>query len=307
MKPLYRRLPPLQALAFFEAAARHCSFTKAADELCVSQSAVSKQIKQLEEYLNAPLFLRGPQGLAISEEGKQLYLEAQTALERISAVSDGIKDSNRTHELTIVATVAVAHYWLFPRVAMFKTQFADIDINIYSTDSVDAAVCMEHDLGILFGDGEWDAPLTSHHLFDEKIYAVCGNQYPVETSPEPARLLSENLIHMGPTRWQWTCWTDWFSHFGIDYNIPPGSVLFNNLPLALQGATNNMGVALGWEFSISEALNNGTLKLACDTPLTSDSADYLVYNSQRPLNPAAECFRDWLIANPGNIQSCQAG
>ncbi|MDI3325773.1 LysR substrate-binding domain-containing protein [Pontibacterium granulatum] len=296
MKPLYRRLPPLQALAFFEAAARHNSFTKAAEELCVSQSAVSKQIKHLEEFLSTELFLRGPQGLEISEDGKELYLEAQAALEKLSAVSSRIQNTNRTHELTIVATVAVAHYWLFPRVALFKTQFSDININIYSSDQIDETMCLQHDLGILYGDGDWDAPLNSHYLFDEKIYAVCGPTYPFETCQEPEQLLGQELIHLGPSKWRWTCWSDWFKGFGIDYEIPSGSMLFNNLPLVLQAAGNNMGIALGWEFAVQDQLANGTLRLACEKPLVPNHADYLVYNNQRPLNPAAECFRDWLLA-----------
>lgn len=307
MKALYRRLPPLQSLAFFEAAARHNSFTKAAEELCVSQSAVSKQIKHLEEFLGTELFYRSAQGLEISEDGKELYLEAQGALERISGVSSRIQNRNRTHELTIVSTVAVAHYWLFPRVALFKTQFSDININIYSSDQIDETLCLQHDLGILYGDGDWSTPLNSHHLFDEKIYAVCGTNYAFETCQQPGELLDQELIHLGPSKWRWTCWTDWFDSFGIDYQIPSGSVLFNNLPLVLQAASNNMGIALGWEFAVQDQLKSGALRLACEQPLVSDCADYLVYNSQRPLNPAAECFRDWLLAEAsGSLDICSA-
>lgn len=296
MKPLYRRLPPLQSLAFFEAAARHNSFTKAAEELCISQSAVSKQIKQLEDFLNTKLFYRSPLALEISEDGKDLYLEAQAALEKLSAVSSRIQDSNRSHELTVVSTVAVAHYWLFPRVAMFKTQFPDIQINIYSSDLIDESMCMQHDLGILYGDGNWSPQLASHHLFDERIYAVCSQNYPLKTVLEPEELLDKNLIHMEPNRWRWACWPDWFRGFGINYEIPSSSMLFNNLPLVLQAAASNMGIALGWEFAVREQLMQGILREACVKPLATPFADYLVYNRQRTLNPAAESFRDWLLA-----------
>jgi len=296
MKPLYRRLPPLQSLVFFEAAARHNSFTKAAEELCISQSAVSKQIKQLEDFLNIKLFYRGSLALEISEDGKSLYLEAQAALEKLSAVSSKIQNNNRSHELTIVATVAVAHYWLFPRVAIFKTQFPNIQINIYSSDLIDESMCMQHDLGILYGNGNWTSQLASHHLFDEKIYAVCSHNYPLKTAQKPEELLDKQLIHMEPSKWRWACWKDWFRGFGIDYEIPSGSMLFNNVPLVLQAANSSMGVALGWEFAVKAQIEQGILRKACVKPLITPYADYLVYNRQRSLNPAAESFRDWLLA-----------
>lgn len=294
MQPLYKRLPPLQSLTFFEAAARHNSFTYAAEELCITQSAVSKQIKQLEEYLNTPLFERTAKGLLLTPQGKDFYFETQAALEKVSIASNKLRRLNDDQSLTIASSIAMAHYWLFPRIAQFAALYPHIDINIFSTDSIDELVCMQHDLAILYGDGQWQAPLTSHHLFNEEIYAVCGKDYQTQIT-KPEDLLQERLLHLAPSKWRWACWTDWLKHFDVEYQIPKGSLQFNNLPLLLQAATQNMGVALGWEFTIKEGLRNGNLRLVCEETVNLGNADYLVYSSQRPLSAAARCFRDWLI------------
>jgi DNA-binding transcriptional LysR family regulator len=172
----------------------------------VTQSAVSKQIKLLEAYFKQPLFERGKQGVGLSEAGKTLYLEVQPMLERLSDVSGGIKQWGVGRELTIVATVAVAHYWLFPRVARFKTLFPDININIYATDTIDERLCMQHELAILYGAGDWQAPLESHFLFPERIFAVCGLQYPLPPISNPRDLLQTELLHLDPVKWRWSNW-----------------------------------------------------------------------------------------------------
>lgn len=165
---------------------------------------------------------------------------------------------------------------------------------------------MQHDLGILYGDGNWTSQLASHHLFDEKIYAVCSHNYPLETVLEPAELLDKHLIHMEPSRWRWAGWKDWFNGFGIDYDVPPSYILFNNLPLVLQAASSGMGIALGWEFAVRAQLAQGIFKEACVKPLATPYADYLVYNRQRSLNPAAEAFRDWLLAEASGAYTIPA-
>lgn len=294
---LFKRLPPLSALVFFEAAARLNSFSKAAHELCVTQSAVSKQIKSLEEDLGCQLFHRANPKLSLTEVGVSYLNDISPLLEKIADRSHALRVKNNSNEITIIATIAVAHYWLFPRVALFKNLFPSIHINIYSCDEIDAPSCLNYDLGILYSADSSFETLNSHHLFPERIYAVCGMGYkPLkETMLQPADLLHESLLHLDPQKWRWNNWKDWLAHFQVDYALPPGALIMNNFPLLLQAAIANMGVALGWGFAVEELIRNRLLRPVSESYFETHAADYLVYNKNRSLSPAAEAFRDWLL------------
>ena len=264
----------------------------------MTQSAVSKQIKNLEQDLGCQLFYRTPQQIYLTDIGKSYYLVVASALKKITTESKSIRDSSNKNEITIIATIAVAHYWLFPRVALFKTLFPHININIYSSDEINAESCLSYDLGILYGHNDWNVPLHAHHLFPERIYAICGTSYPLKAKQTdlPHKLLEENLLHLDPHKWRWNNWQDWFSHFSIDYRQPAGALVMNNFPLLLQATIANMGVALGWGFAIDELIKNSLVKKASDYYYESTASDYLVYSKQRELSPAATAFRDWIIA-----------
>ena len=294
---LFKHLPPLPALTFFEAAARLESFSRAANELCVTQSAVSKQIKTLEDYLSCQLFYRDSQTIRLTSIGREYYLNIAPLLKKIAIQSSHLRNLSTSNEITIISTIAVAHYWLFPRVALFKNLFPHININIYSSDEITAQSCQNYDLGILYGDDNWSGQLHSHHLFHERIYAVCGMHYEVKqkTDSNLASLMSEKLLHLDPQKWRWNNWKEWFGHFDITYSLPPGALIMNNFPLLLQATIANMGVALGWGFAVDELVKNGLIQKASSFYLESTASDYLVYSKQRSLSTAATTFKDWLL------------
>jgi len=295
MKPLFKQLPPLQTLTFFEAAARYGNFTRAADELCVTQSAVSKQIKMLEDHLGTEVFYREHRQVILTEAGEELYTDVKVMLNELAETDNRIRSRVSSKNLTIVATVAVAHYWLFPRIARFNMQHADININIYATDENSEELCRKSDLGILYGSGDWQLPLTSHFLYRERIYPICAVDLPLPEIERPEDLLKVRIINLDPLKWRWMNWSDWFDNFGIHYQMPSNALVFNQIPLAIKAALQGMGVTLGWEFMIMEMLENRFIKTAGDFFVDTGKADYLVYSAAKPLSASACVFRDWLL------------
>ncbi|OEY65530.1 LysR substrate-binding domain-containing protein [Marinobacter sp. X15-166B] len=307
MKPLFKKLPPLQTLTFFEAAARHGSFTRAADELCVTQSAVSKQIKLLEDYLEAEVFHRERRQVVLTENGQTLFAEVKGMLGQLADSCNRIRSRGYSKNVTIVSTVAVAHYWLFPRIARFNMEFPDININMYTTDEIDEEHCRKSDLGILYGYNRWQSNLTGHYLFRERIYPICAYDLPLTEISAPEDLLQNRIIHLDPFKWRWLNWGDWFRHFGINYSASGNSPVFNQVPLAINAALQGMGVTLGWEFMIQDLLANRFIRIAGDFHVETDQADYLVYSTARPLSESAALFRDWLLqdarADAGRVEA----
>lgn len=295
MKTNFRHLPPLNALVFFEAAARYRSFTKAAEELCITQSAVSKQIQLLEQSLGFELFSREGRQLLLTDAGREFHSDVNAMLQQLTDSVSRIRRWSDNQSVTITCTQAVSHYWLFPRIARFNTQHPDITINIYATNDISESSCLRFDLGVLNGNANWRMPLNSHLLFEERIYPVCRYDYPVEGLLEPEELLNQRLIHLDPTAWRWPTWIDWFGHFGIAFTIPKNAQLFNQVTLALDATAQGMGIGLGWEFMTHSMLKSGEIRRVSEHYYCTGIDDYLVYAKNKPLSPAASVFRDWLL------------
>lgn len=295
MKTHFRHLPPLNALVFFEAAARHRSFTKAAEELFITQSAVSKQIRLLEDSLGFSLFQREARQLLLTDAGKEFHSDVNAFLQQLMESVGRLRRQADSQSVTITCTQAVSHYWLFPRIARFNQIHDDITINIYAANDLNEQSCLQFDLGILNGNEHWRTPLHSHRLFEERIYPVCRHDYPVGDGLTPEALLTQRLIHLDPNAWRWPTWIDWFASFGLEFAIPKKAQLFNQITLALNATTQGMGIGLGWEFMTEALLDSGELRRPSDHYYATGIDDYLVYNRNRELTPVARCFRDWLL------------
>ncbi|MDI3326317.1 LysR family transcriptional regulator [Pontibacterium granulatum] len=287
----------MSSLAFFESAARLGNFTKAAEELCVTQSAVSKKIKILEEWLGFDLFVREPRQLILTEAGHEFYGEAKSVLRQMTESVGRIRRYADANAVTVTCTQAVSHYWLFPRITRFNLVHPDIAINIYASNEISEDMCSQFDLGVLNGTGEWRSEFHSHLLFVERIYPVCHNDYPVDRLLTPEQLLNEKLIHLDPSVWRWPTWIDWFASFGIDYEIPVNAQVFNQITLALEATRQGMGVGLGWEFMTEQMIERHELKRVSTHFYAPNMADFLVYRKSKELSDAAKVFRDWLLAD----------
>lgn len=297
MKTSFRSLPPLSALVFFEAAARQGSFTKAAAELFVTQSAVSKQIQMLEENLGVALFSREPRMVQLTEAGLEFQSDIVTIFQNLNDSVARIRRWPGGNSVTVICTHAVSHYWLFPRITRFNMEHPGITINIYAVNEVTEQSCLQFDLGILNGNNQWRVPLESHLLFKERIYPVCHADYPLKGNISPEDLYSQRLIHLDPNAWHWPTWVDWFANFGIDYAIPKNAQLFNQVTLALNATLQGMGIGLGWEFMTEELLRKGEIRRVSHSSYVTGIDDYLVHSRSKPLTETARTFKQWLLDN----------
>lgn len=287
----------MHALVFFDAVARLGSFTRAAESLHVTQSAVSKQVRVLEADLGLPLFRRHGKQVVLTEAGAAFAAGVAPLLRELAEQTGHIRRmAVAGHGVTVVCTQAVAHYWLFPRVVRFNMVTPEVAVNIFATDEVDEARCRQADLGILY-DGETGiaASLAGDLLFAERIHPVCAPDYPVAEPLHPADLTSARLIHLDPESWKWRGWEDWFRHFGVAFQTPRDGLRFNALTLALSACQQGMGVSLGWGFMIDSLVARGELRRLGNFCMETGRCDYLVHDRARALSPAAQRFRAWLL------------
>ena len=291
-----KRLPPIHSISAFESVARHGSFTAAAEELHLGQSAVSKQIRTLEEHTKTPLFRRHARGVELTAAGMELLKAVQPALLQLSTGIEEVRQHHDANTVTIIATHAVAHYWLFPRVIAFNRVHPEITVSIRSDNSINAAKVTEHDFGILYGEGSWPF-LEAVPLFAESVYPVCHPELALEEPRKPEDLTHMPLIGLDSTEWDCIGWNEWFRSFGVEYQPAQNSLTFNQVTLAYEAARQGLGVALGWHFMVKDDLRTGALKRVGTFSFDSGKQDYLVHKAHSPLKHSGLVFREWLLAS----------
>ncbi len=287
---------PIQSLVFFEATARYKSFTKAAEELCVTQSAVSKQVKNLELFFDRPLFERKYHEIELTHEGSDLFIKIQPLINEIKQAIMSLKNKNNSKTVNIICTHAVAHYYLFPKIVLFNQVNPDITINIISTNTITEKDCLENDFGILYGNAEFPK-LHSIKLFEEEIYPIASTKYEFPLINDPSDLLNLKLLQLDPKKWRWMNWKTWFKHFNIVYEAPSNLPVYNQVTLALNASSLGLGVTLGWNFIAKDLIKQNLLKKVGNFTFKTGYSDYLVYSQSKSLSYAAEIFKTWLLEN----------
>lgn len=285
-------LPPLPAIRCFEAAARHGNFTRAAEELGMTQAAVSYQIKLLEDRMG-PLFIRQARSVVLTETGKNLapmVTEAFTLLR--AAFEDADRDSSRV--LTISASVTFTSHWLVPRLGAFRQAWPDTTVRIEATHHLVDLVGGEADLAIRIGRGNWPG-LTCHRLFPVHFTPVLSPALlaQVGPAPQPADLLRLPLIEPDDPWWQ-----DWFSSAGVptpDFTKMPG-VHVGTQPMAATMALAGEGVAILTPAFFRDDLAQGRLVQPFALMHESASCYWLAYATAKRHSRKIRAFRDWLLA-----------
>lgn len=290
-----RGLPPLNALAVFEAAARHMSFTCAAEELCVTQAAVSHQIKTLEDRLGITLFHRlgRGQGLVLTEAGRAYLPLVSAALDTIRAATRAVVESRRTRALNIATLDSFGEMWLLPRLGRFMRAHPDIEVRITSSGLNDDSIASgEVDLEIRYGDGAWpDMEVT--RLLTEPLFPVCAPALITGEHPlaAPEDLRHHTLLHETMA----VGWADWLRSAGAQHVGAGRGPRFNHANLATQAAINGDGVALGRGALVLDALRHGTLVRPFEHLLPSPFAYYFLTSRARAADRTIAEFRSWLI------------
>lgn len=285
-----RQLPPLKALRAFEAAARLRSFTRAAGELAVTQTAISHQVKQLEDWLGFRLFHRLNNALVLTEKGEAFLPEIQNAFDAITARVAGLRGDRRPEVLTIGARPHFASRWLVPRLPSFHAAHPDADIRVFTSFRFPELLQQEFDVAI--GRGGHDDAI-GEFLFSGDIFPVCSPAYrDRQQLQRPHELTGCTLLHMLTSLEDWSLWLDAVGVTGVAVERGPK---FDTHALALDAAVAGWGVALARSSFVADDLQTGRLVAPFDTRIAVDKGWYLVL-AKPAEKPLLEAFRTWILA-----------
>jgi LysR family transcriptional regulator, glycine cleavage system transcriptional activator len=290
---MLRRLPPLNALKAFEAAARHESFTRAAEELCVTQGAVSHQVKALETELGLKLFTRERQGLIITEQGRDYLAVLRDAFDRIALGTERLRQRQTSGVLTVSTSPDFAAKWLVNRLGHFLEAHPEIDLRVSATmHHVDFAR-EDVDVAVRHGEGNWPG-LDAMRLSPEELFPVCSPKLMsgARAIRELADLLKHPLLHMEDRQ----NWTRWLEAAGIaDAGAVHGPVL-NRASMLIDAAVDGQGVALARTTLAAWDLINNRLVRPFPIALPLTKTYWIVCPKATAALPKIEAFRDWLVA-----------
>ncbi len=295
MKTLYQVIHSPTALLAFETAARLCSFTKAAEELNVSQPAISLSVKKLERALGVSLFERRNRRIHLTESGERFYTDVSFGLMHILRSAQGISTRNQSKHVTINCSTAFAHYWLLPRLTTFKIDNPSIDLRIQTTDR---DTDLEEDgtsLIVWRGPGE-RAGYYSTRLMGERIYPVASPAF-LKASKKINSIqdiAQATLLHLDEPYRLRPDWEDWFAHQTTEYEDKGHGLRFNDYALVIQACIAGEGIAMGWEHIVSPMVSKGLL--TCVSPAAYDIGYgfHVCWSISSKLSPDAEMVLNWL-------------
>lgn len=290
------RLPPLTALPAFEASARLLSFTQAAEELYVTQAAISRHIRVLEENLGVRLFDRSHRQIKLTEDGQRFQHVVAVALDLVSGSANELRGRQTSTDLTIAADISMAHLWLLPRFPKFRESFPDIAVSVLASEH--EADCLKEgvDLALLYGDGNWpgfDATL----LIREEIFPVCSPDYlkSRRAIKRPRDLAKHVLLDLRGERWDWVDWRQWLTANGAPLPDNTQVMAFNNLPLLIEATRQGQGIGLGWQSLVDAHLEDGSLVKPIDLSFRTDRGYYVLKRANIRMSPETSVLFDWVV------------
>ena len=289
-------LPPLNAIRAFEAAARNRSFSRAADELHVTQGAISRHIKTLEQFLNCQLFLRHPQGVELTDAGEQLLPDLTASFERITRAIRLVSASDK--ELRIISAPTLAIRWLIPYLQQYQSENPDIRISTsWFNSSYEEFYEGGYDIGIdSQSSAESGRPdgLESVYLKSESLTPVCSPEYLNSMPPitQPSDLASFNVIHSSLNRWDWCLW---FESAGVDISEVKQERLFDTEEMAIRAAITGMGIAVVDIDLVQSELNDGRLVAPVDIVVREGTGYYIFAKHGRFQERKVQAFVEWIV------------
>ena len=290
---MLRRLPPLNALKAFEAAARHESFTRAAEELCVTQGAVSHQVKALETELGIKLFNRERQRLVITGAGRDYLAVVGDALDRIAVGTERLMQRQSSGALTVSTSPDFAAKWLVHRLGRFSEAHPEIDLRISATmHHVDFAR-EDVDLAVRHGDGNWPGHDVTR-LCPEQLFAVCSPKLLTgrQRLIKPSDVLKYALLHLDDR----AAWSQWLEAVGLDRAKPSPGPVMNRASMVIDAAVDGQGIALGRTTLAAWDLINGRLVRPFSDALRLSRTYWIVCPKATSALPKIGIFRNWLLS-----------
>lgn len=281
----------------FECAARHNSYSKAASELCISQAAVSQQMRQLEKDIGSKLFLRKDKQMLLTQKGKVLFEATKKAFAILQKSISEIKDEGIAGSLTITSTQAFTSLWLMPKLNEFSMQYPDIEIRVMSSSSFDDIKQQHIDLAIRFGmnvQENTDPSLTCEYFGEDPVYPVCSSQLAKKQSfKTPIDLLKTWLVSLespGPYDWP-----SWFKSANIEeYQKHQHWTKVHSTDMALSAVLNGHGFTLAARYLCIQQLINGQLVMPVNIPHPNVVKRYLVFDADSARIARINVFMEWL-------------
>ncbi|OFZ96521.1 MAG: hypothetical protein A2Z64_10565 [Betaproteobacteria bacterium RIFCSPLOWO2_02_67_12] len=289
-------IPPLDPLLAFEAAARNLSFTKAASELFLTQSAVSRQIQTLEESLGVKLFERRPRALLLTEAGQSLYRVSQEVLQRLHDSARKLRGAAEVRAVTLTTTPGLAALWLIPRLARFTGAHPGVDVRISAGNEIVSLDRAGVDLAIRYTQS--DRAGNARKLFGETVLPVCSPELARDRArplAEPVDLRHHVLLQLDDPRAAWLDWQLWFHALGIEELQPAAKLHFSHYDQLIQAAVSGQGVALGRHPLVRGLLREGKLVAPFKQDVCSSRAYFLVESSAARSKPEVRAFIAWLL------------
>ncbi len=293
-------LPPLHTLVAFEATVRLGSFTRAGEELNLTQSAVSRQIATLEQSLGRTLILRQHNGLALTTAGERYLQRVRYLLEECADATARVMKHVGENEINIACSSGIAQFWIPERLSAFRKAYPDIRFNVIMRDGISTLSSFEFDVGMYYLKQSNIIHFDTIRLFDEEIFPVCSPQYLAgKEAFTPQELSQKTLLVLEDAQHQWLGWQEW-----LDLNeLPPinlsNTLRVNHYPPLIELAIQGVGVALAWKRIIDRPLKQGSLVRACAASAQQGGGFYLVTPQQRHESRATRLFKRWLLKYEG--------
>ncbi|MAZ01815.1 MAG: transcriptional regulator [Sneathiella sp.] len=288
------RFPPLKALRSFEAAARHLSFSKAAEELFVTPAAVSHQVKALEDWLGVTLFKRLNRAVILTNEGQNYVMGVRNGLEIIGAATEKIMLQDASGALHVDTLPSFAARWLLPRLSRFREAHPDIDVRLSASDHLTDFNREDVDVVIRYGHGHYPGLRVNKLLTEELMFPVCSPSLLKGKHPlrHPSDLKYHTLLH-DDMRIDWQAWLAMAGVTGVDPKKGPS---FNDSSMLLTAAMEGQGVALGRSTLAADDLMAGRLVQPFNIqPMQADHAYYIVSPEEAADRPRIAAFREWIM------------
>lgn len=298
-----RRLPSLDALKGFDASARHLSFTKAAAELSLTQSAISRQVQTLEEQLGVRLFVRGVRKLALTPEGERLHRAAASALGDLAEVCANLRAGRRRPRVTVSAAISIAALWLVPRMGAFHERHPEVDVHLSADNRPVDLAREEVDVALRYGPPELMPPGAAP-LFDEVVFPVAapGIAAAFPPVPTPADLAAVTLLAYVGEPTPGLDWAPWLVSLGLGKAQPKAMIQFNQYDQMIRAAADGRGIALGRGPLVRRLIEEDRLAPLMDARERVASRGYYLLRAGAETRPEVDAFVAWLLDEARNTR-----
>lgn len=290
-------LPRLDHLIAFQIAAELESFAATAKEMNVTEPAISRTIRLLEQHYDCVLFVRGRRSVQLTDYGRKLLNGIDLPLRRLAQISENLLNDQQSSSVRMSATNSAASLWLMPRLRNFQQFNRNIAISLVSSDVDAECLAEEFDLTILRGEGEWPG-YHADLMFGETIFPVCSPGY-LDDNPtlnELDTLVEHALIDVENIHTEWLNWKTWVAELGFKPDNVTPSTYVNTYPLGIQAAVDGLGVALGWGHLVDQHLQAGKLiRPLGSVHVRTQSGYYLLCREGVPSNAEREIVTNWLL------------